>query len=123
MYDKCIWRELDVSEQDAADQEGCFKYINAFMFSTQLLESEDKGLTSCWFCKTLKSIEQVRTIAAPVYQCNDVEANANVDALIIPTTQTSIATDHITTTDTAYLTSPTVVADTGEIRVANTNPV
>lgn len=113
----------NVSELDAADQEGCFEYINAFMYSTQLLESEDKGMTELLILQeTVNSIEQVRTIAATVYQCNDVEANANVDARIIPTTQMSIATDHITTTDTVYLTSPTAVADTGGIRVENTNP-
>lgn len=106
----------DLSELDTTDQESCFEFISAFMHSTQLLESEDKGITKPFILhKTVNSIEQVRTIAAPVFQCNDVEANVNVDARIIPTTQTSIATDHITTTNTVYPTSPT--AGTGGIRV------
>lgn len=33
--------ERDFSELDAEDQEGCLEYINAFMYSTDLLESED----------------------------------------------------------------------------------
>ncbi|KAF7699928.1 hypothetical protein HF521_002886 [Silurus meridionalis] len=32
----------DFSELDVEDQEGCLEYINAFMYSTHLLESEDR---------------------------------------------------------------------------------
>ncbi|KAI5613075.1 hypothetical protein C0J50_11435 [Silurus asotus] len=34
----------DISELDVEDQEGCLEYINAFMYSTHLLESEDRGM-------------------------------------------------------------------------------
>ncbi len=37
--------ERDFSELDAEDKEGCLEFINAFMYSTHLLESEDRGMT------------------------------------------------------------------------------
>ena len=39
------------SELEEGDQEGCFEYINAFMYSKQLLDSEDSGMVDLMMLK------------------------------------------------------------------------
>ena len=39
------------SELEEGDQEGCFEYINTFMYSKQLLDSEDSGMVDLMILK------------------------------------------------------------------------
>lgn len=43
----------DRSKLFARDSEGCFEYINAYMYSDTLLDSEDMGVSSLLFLKDM----------------------------------------------------------------------
>lgn len=117
--------ERDFSELDAEDQEGCLEYINALMYSTHLLESEDRGMTELLVLQgTVEAVVQEYGAAAPCHHHGEVESNVDVDVDVCPapTSHTHTSTGHMITTDTVHVESPENASDLGKVRGLDTNP-
>ncbi len=97
--------ERDFSEFDAEDQEGCLEFINAFMYSTHLLESEDRGMTELLVLQG--------TVEAVVQEHGEVMSN--VDVCTAPTPYTHTSTGHMITTDTVHVELPKTTSYLGEV--------
>lgn len=115
--------ERDFSELDTEDQEGCLEYINAFMYSTLLLESEDRGMTELLVLQgTVEAVVQEHGAAEPCHCHGEVESNVDVNVCPAPTSHTHTSTGHMMTTDTVHVESPENASDLGKVRGLDTNP-
>lgn len=115
--------ERDFSELDAEDQEGCLEYINAFMYSTHLLESEDRGMTELLVLQgTVEAVVQEHDAAEPCYHHSEIESNVDADVCPAPTSYKHTSTGHMITTDTVHVESPKTASYLGEVRWLDTNP-
>jgi len=114
--------ERDFSELDVEDQEGCLEYINAFMYSTSLLEAEDRGMTELLVLQgTVEAVVQEH--GGPVsYRHGEVESNVDVNVCPAPTSYTRTPTGHMIATDTVHLESSHTVTDLGKTRGLDTDP-
>lgn len=115
--------ERDFSELDTEDQEGCLEYVNAFMYSTHLLESEDRGMTELLVLQgSVEAVVQEHGAAAPCHRHGEVESNVDVDVCPAPTPYTHTSTGHMITTDTVHVELPKTASDLGKVRGLDTNP-
>ncbi|KAL0153940.1 hypothetical protein M9458_050749, partial [Cirrhinus mrigala] len=100
----------DSSELDLEDSEGCFEYINAFMSSESLLETEDQGMSG------LLSLQE--TVKSAKQFCNtectsDVDTNTHLAHVSHPLT----TDEQPLTTNGTYLTKQ-AVTDLGGVKGA-----
>lgn len=94
--------DKDQSLLEEEDPEGCLEYINAFMYSKPLLESEDRGMVDLLVLKDIvDKVTQLQntTIAGKP----DVDVNVNIDPDNPPPAQINMAvnTSEGSTTATA----------------------
>lgn len=109
----------DFSELDVEDQEGCLEYINAFMYSTHLLESEDRGMTELLVLQgTVEAVILEHGAAAPDHG----EFESNVNVLPVPTSHIHTSTGHMITSDTVHVESLKNASDLEKVRELDTNP-
>ncbi|KAL1277383.1 hypothetical protein QQF64_024056 [Cirrhinus molitorella] len=99
------------SELDLEDSEGCFEYINAFMSSEALLETEDQGMSELLSLQeTVTAAKQVCTTACTT----DVDPNTHVTHVSPPLT----TNEQTLTTNSTYLTPPHAATDLGGVKGA-----
>lgn len=107
--------ETDFSELDTEDQEGCLEYINAFMYSIDLLESEDRGMTELLVLQEMvEAVIQEHGALVSYHHHGEVESNVDVNVYPAPTSYTRTSTGHMITTDTVHLGSPNTATDLGK---------
>lgn len=95
------------SELDLEDSGVCFDYINAFMSSELLLETEDQGM------KELLSLQEVVKSAKQICTTtSDVDTNTHLTNVL-----------HPPTTHDTYQTPPHVAPDSGDVKgaISDTN--
>lgn len=115
----------DLSELDVEDQEGSLEYINAFMYSTNLLESEDRGMTELLVLQgTVEAVRQEHGAPVSDHHHGEVESNVDVDVNVnpAPTLYTRTSTGHMITADTVHLESPNTTTDLGRAGGLDTGP-
>ncbi len=94
----------DSSELDLEDSEGCFEYINAFMSSESLLETEDQGMSGLLSLQeTVKSAKQICTAICT--------SNVDTDTHLTHVSHPLTTDEQTLTTNGTYLTPPHAATD------------
>ncbi len=94
----------DSSELDLEDSEGCFEYINAFMSSESLLETEDQGMSGLLSLQeTVKSAKQICTAICT--------SNVDTDTHLTHVSHPLTTDEQTLTTNGTYLTPPHAAND------------